>query len=195
MKNKKLLALAASAALIANLALGVASAETTTSDQQINGGSLTIVSVPASVNFANVNVSTASQDNISTFGSNSIHIQDTRSTSASFSFTVTATDFQDTSSLGTFALENLSTDVNGGGAINAVGSSDCTSGISLSAGGSLDAFADATPGDPTSDPINYMNGDTRIRVMECQMTPTLEITIPGSTPSGTYRSTLTFAIS
>jgi len=39
-----------------------------------------------------------------------------------------------------------------------------------------------------------MQGDTRIRVMECQMTPTIQISVPGSTSSGTYRSTVTWAI-
>jgi hypothetical protein len=194
MKNKKMLALAASAALIANLALGVASAETTTSDQQINGGSLTIVSTPASVNFANLNVSTAAQNNIATFGSNSLHIQDTRSTSSAFSFTVTVTDFQDTSALTTFDLTQLDMDVNNGAVVNAVGTSDCTTGITLLNSGSPKIFADAN-NDSISDAEAVMSGDTRIRVMECQMTPTIQMTVPGSTASGTYRSTLTWAIS
>jgi hypothetical protein len=195
MKNKKMLALAASAALIANLALGVASAETTTSDQQINGGSLTIVSTPASVNFANLNVSTAAQNNTATFTSNSVHIQDTRSTSSAFSFTLTTTDFEDTSVPNyTFDLTGLDMDVDQGAAVNAVGTSDCTTGITLLNSGSPQLFSDAG-NDGTSDAAAVMTGDTRIRVMECQMTPTISLSVPGSTAAATYRSTFTWAIS
>jgi hypothetical protein len=195
MKNKKLLALAASAALIANLALGVASAETTTSDQQINGGSLTIISTPADVNFEALNVSTSSQNNVATFATNSVEIKDTRSTSSAFSFTITTTDFEQTTDSNlTFDITNLQFDVDAGAAVNAVGSSDCTTGITLLNSGTIMSFGD-TDNDGTSDAESVMNGDTRIRVMECQMTPTIELTIPGSTASATYRSTFTWAIS
>jgi hypothetical protein len=196
MKNKKLLALAASAALIANLALGVASAETTTSDQQINGGSLTIVATPASVNFSNLNVSTATQTNTTTFGADSVHIQDTRSTSSAFTFTLTTTDFQQTTGSNfTFDLTNLATHiVNDADHLEAVGTSDCSTGITLLNGGSAKGFSDAD-NDSISDAESVMTGDTRIRVMECLLTPIIQVDVPGSTASGTYRSTFTWGIS
>jgi hypothetical protein len=192
-KQKTFSSFAASAALIANLALGVASAETTTSDQQLNGGSLTIVSVPASVDFDTINVSTSSTQNISTFNSNSVHIKDTRSTSSNFSFTVVATDFEETSNLTTFDVTTFAIDADAGGAVNAVGSSDCTSGITLLNTGTIVTFVDAD-NNGTSGAEAMLSGDTRIRVMECQMTPHIRVIVPGSTAAGTYRSTFVWAI-
>jgi hypothetical protein len=195
MINKKMLVLAASAALIANLAIGVTSADTTTSDQQINGGSLTIVATPATVNFPNLNVSTASQENYATFSTNSVEIQDTRSTSSPFTFSLTSTDFEDTSNIAsTFDLSVLAIDVDGGLSVTDVGSSDCAAGITLLNGGASTAFSDAD-NDAISDTEALMVGDTRIRVMGCMFSPSLVLTVPGSQASGTYRSTFAWSIS
>jgi hypothetical protein len=189
MKNKKLLALAASAALIANLALGIASAATTTSDQQLNGGTLAINSVPASVDFANINVSTASQINNATFPDDTIQIQDTRSVLAGYTFAMNATDFQETSNLSTLDVTNL--EVLSNGSPTQIGSSDCVTGASS---GLPITFADSD-NDGTSDSSNIVTGDSRIRVMECHNNYVFRLTVPGSTSSGTYRSTITWSIS
>jgi hypothetical protein len=154
---------------------------------------LTIVATPASVNFGNASVSTAAQNNVATFTTNSVHIQDTRSTFNTFTFSITVTDFEETSNLSTFDLPNLSMDVNGGAAVNAVGTSNCTKGITLLNSGSWYTFAD-TDNDATADSAAIMAGNKLIRVMECQMTPIIKLTIPGSTASGTYRSTLSWSI-
>jgi hypothetical protein len=192
MKNKYILALAVTAALISNFALGVTSAASiTTSDQALIGGSLAIVSFPSSTNFSNVSISTSSQTNTLTFPQNSIHIRETRSTNNPFTFYITATDMQETSNLKTFDVTNISMTGDAEDSANPVGSSDCSSGISMTV--NPQPFTDSND-DGIANPLTPIWGDSRIRVMECQINPVIDLIIPGSTDAGIYRTTFTWSI-
>lgn len=204
MKNKKLCTAVAGLALLANLGLvSMASAvDTTTSSQGITAGSLTIVALPATVNFNNVATSLSTTNSDVNFGVNSVDISDLRGTVNAITFSVTATDFNDTTAQTTNSIDNTALQIrtDGDNTLTAVSGSDCTSGITISQS-ALSGFLDGTDTGANggladvSDAKTLLSGDSRARVMQCQMEPALRVVVPARKAADTYRTTLVFSIS
>jgi hypothetical protein len=156
----------------------------------VGGGPLQISSVPSTENFITQVVNVSNVINTHTF-SEVIAFDDFREENLGFSIGITMTDFSDTSSGTTFDLSNLKiiSDVN-----NTITEVDCddSTGITLS-NLVLTAFSDGD-NDGTSDNMNLVSGDVRSRIGQYSIQPQIELTIPGGSRSGTYRSTFTFSI-
>jgi hypothetical protein len=182
------------ASLIAQFGVISVNSSTTTVDQQMLGGSLLIISVPSDLTFSVVAVDVGAQTSTASFASDSIQIQDMRSSASAFTFSVTSTDFVETSNASiTFDLTNLKIKGDINGTITEVGTSDCQTGVTIGAN-TLTSFAD-TDNDGLSNGQSALSGDARARIMECHLEPNFSLNIPGATTAGTYVSTLTWSIS
>lgn len=199
MKNKKLCGIIAGMAMLANLGVvAVGSASTTTSDQQITGGSLAINSVPSSTNFSSLAVSVSNQTTSIVNLTSAVDFQDTRGDgAAAFTLSVSDTDLQSATQADSFDLTNLEMSTDSDDTLTAVGSSDCTTGITLNQL-TLSTFANSngegTGTDDVSDAKNLVTGSSLERVMNCTAIPEIRLTVPAKTPVATYRTTLTFSI-
>lgn len=157
----------------------------------VGGGALTITAAPTSANFANKDTSVNAVENSLIFGS-SLNFEDMRNTSAGFTITVTSTTFENINDINdTFTLTNLkmTSDDN-----DTIGLVDCdpATGITLDQL-TFSAFADSNS-DGISDAKGLITGDVRARIGKYSVEPELEINIPGGTPVGNFRTTVTFSI-
>ena len=133
---------------------------------------------------------TSARINLVTFDENSVEIQDMRSINAGFTFSMSMSDLESESSVYTFDLSSLKVKAED---ITSVGTSDCNTGVTKSVT-SATQFSD-TDNNGLSDSLSIVTGDSRIRVMTCQLTPALVLTVPGSLAAGNYQTTFSWSIS
>ncbi len=192
MKNKKLTAIVVAAALVANVVLfGLASADDTTSQVQINGAVSPVLTVPASMNFANQSTSASDQVITATATTDSFQIEDLTSDGSTFTVNVSLPQgFSDWSTGQQIVLG--ATDANVDFDIDSLG----TSWQDLSAASCSSTGMVLTENVQIDDLSTYdiVTADSTIRAVDCGLTPDLEITIPGGTQAGTYQNTLTFTL-
>ncbi|MBT5338526.1 hypothetical protein HOL46_04665 [Candidatus Falkowbacteria bacterium] len=193
MKNKKLVALVAGAALLANLALfASASALSSSHEQEIGAGSVTLTSVPTSVNFTSVAATATINTVTKAFGDNTVRLIDLRDTDASFTIQVDPSNdgfVMNGNSAFSFAPDKILINGHTGAAADTVTGgtgSNCT-GIGVTS--TFNAFAS------NGDASNITNTVSGARVAECALDPALRILIPAYTEKGTYRTTLVWTLS
>ncbi len=199
MKNKKLTAIVVAAALVANVVLfGLASADDTTSQVQITGGTVTIDVFPT-MNFSDIDTSAADQLITSTGGPSSFQVEDLTSDGSTWDVTLEiAGSFLDWSTGRTIVLGedgvdlryDLDKDEADWADLDDTPTGNCleaTSGMAIEGleGGIF--FHDTNP-------QTIITADTTPRAINCGITPILEINVPGGTLSGTYHNTLTFTL-
>jgi hypothetical protein len=200
MKNKKILSLAVTAALLANMTLfGLALAEDTTSDQEITGVSLYFKAIPSAENFTSVAASTSAQTSDKDFTS-AVTIAGATNVTSGIEVTVSATPFYRTSDYAaSFASTNFKWQTDNDGTLAATGTPLNITCNNFDDVTSTTALTDASGGDGTvsdaSDTLKVIDDGTTGDVnFECDFNPSMQAAIPAGQATGTYQTTTTFAI-
>ena len=157
----------------------------------VGGGPLSITTLPSTANFPPTETSLTDITGSLAFGS-TINFEDMRQVSDGFTLTVTSTNFEDINNSGnSFSLSNLSVTSDVNDSIGLVECDDAT-GITLSQY-TFSAFTDSNS-DGISDSKTLISGNSIARIGKYSITPELQLTTPGKTTAGTFRTTLTFSI-
>ena len=126
--------------------------------------------------------------------SGSIEFEDTRNILADFTLSVVATDFQNTipGKSDKFPVTKLAIKPDDNNTVTYKPECDDAVGITVNYT-VLSSFEDGDQ-DGVSNPKVLVVGDTKKRVGVFYIEPVIRLTLPGSTPVGNYRTTLTYSI-
>lgn len=119
-----------------------------------------------------------------TFDSGGMIVDDMDNSTASWSITVSADDFDDETN--TISYEELSIIGDDDNTIEVTDGTSNTDGLTL-----LTAYTNFSGTGAQSDDITLLSADSRSRVAEYTIHPEMKLTIPGGTLAGNYENTLT----